>query len=56
MSNSDRIKPPWWLEPANKIFVAMSRLGMRYGPERPVVLTVCGRKSGKLRSTRSRRW
>jgi deazaflavin-dependent oxidoreductase (nitroreductase family) len=51
MSDSDRIKPPWWLEPANKIFVAMSRLGMRYGPERPVVLTVRGRKSGKLRST-----
>jgi F420H(2)-dependent quinone reductase len=51
MSNSDRIKPPWWLKPANKIFVAMSRLGMRYGPERPVVLTVRGRKSGKLRST-----
>jgi hypothetical protein len=56
MSTSDRIKPPWWLEPANKIFVAMSRLGMRYGPERPVVPTVRGRKSGKLRSTRSRRW
>ncbi len=35
----------------NKIFIRMSRLGFRFGGEGPVVLTVPGRKSGKLRST-----
>ncbi len=51
MSNSERIKPPWWLKPANKVFIAMSRMGMRFGGESPMVLTVPGRKSGKPRST-----
>ena len=51
MPNNGRIRPPWWLKPANKIFVVMSRLGMRFGSESPMVLTVRGRKSGRLRST-----
>jgi deazaflavin-dependent oxidoreductase (nitroreductase family) len=45
------VKPPWWLKPANKIFIQMSRLGMSFGGESPVVLTVKGRKSGRDRST-----
>ncbi len=46
-----RIRPPWWLKPANKVLIAMSKLGMSFGGESPVVLTVAGRKSGKERST-----
>lgn len=45
------IKPPWWLKPANKLFIQMSRLGMSFGGESPVVLTVRGRKSGRERAT-----
>ncbi|ORV59630.1 nitroreductase family deazaflavin-dependent oxidoreductase [Mycobacterium fragae] len=48
---TERIRPPWWLKPANKVFIQMSRLGMRFGGEGPVVLTVPGRKSGQPRST-----
>ncbi|OBK22704.1 nitroreductase family deazaflavin-dependent oxidoreductase [Mycobacterium asiaticum] len=48
---AERIKPPWWLKPANKVFIQMSKLGMKFGGESPVVLTVPGRKSGKPRST-----
>lgn len=51
MGNAERIKPPWWLKPANKVFIQMSRLGMGFGGESPVVLTVPGRKSGAPRST-----
>ena len=51
MGDSERIKPPWWLKPANKVFIQMSRLGMSFGGESPVVLTVPGRKSGTPRST-----
>jgi deazaflavin-dependent oxidoreductase (nitroreductase family) len=51
MPNADRVKPPWWLKPANKVFIGMSRLGMSFGGESPVVLTVRGRKSGRERST-----
>ncbi|OBA83424.1 deazaflavin-dependent nitroreductase [Mycobacterium sp. 1164966.3] len=51
MGNADRIKPPWWLKPANKVFIQMSRLGLSFGGESPVVLTVPGRKSGTPRST-----
>jgi deazaflavin-dependent oxidoreductase (nitroreductase family) len=51
MSN-ERIRPPWWLKPLNKAFIATTRLGLpTMGKERPVVLTVPGRKSGKPRST-----
>jgi len=45
------LKPPWWLKPANKVFIQMSRLGLSFGGESPVVLTVRGRKSGRERST-----
>ncbi|MBV9089734.1 MAG: nitroreductase family deazaflavin-dependent oxidoreductase [Mycobacteriaceae bacterium] len=51
MSNSEPITPPWWLKPANKVFIALSRLGISFGGESPMVLTVRGRKSGKPRCT-----
>ncbi len=51
MPNADGLKPPWWLKPANKVFIQMSRLGLIFGGESPVVLTVPGRKSGTPRST-----
>ncbi|ORA19659.1 nitroreductase family deazaflavin-dependent oxidoreductase [Mycobacterium arosiense] len=51
MGSGKSIKPPWWLKPANKVFIAMSRLGLSFGGESPVVLTVSGRKSGTPRST-----
>ena len=51
MPNADHIKPPWWLKPANKVFIQMSRMGLSFGGESPVVLTVRGRKSGVPRST-----
>ena len=48
---SEANRPPWWLKPANKLFIRMSRLGLSFGGESPVVLTVRGRKSGRERST-----
>ncbi len=51
MGSDKAVQPPWWLKPANKVFIQMSRLGMRFGGESPVVLTVQGRKSGRERST-----
>ena len=51
MSGSKSVRPPWWLKPANKVFIRMSRLGLSFGGESPVVLTVPGRKSGRERST-----
>jgi deazaflavin-dependent oxidoreductase (nitroreductase family) len=48
MSNSERIRPPWWLKYVNKVMIGMQRLGLSFGP---VVLIVPGRKSGKPRST-----
>lgn len=52
MADSERIRPPWWLKPMNKVFMAAMRLGLAsFGGESPVVLTVTGRKSGKRRST-----
>jgi deazaflavin-dependent oxidoreductase (nitroreductase family) len=51
MASGKPVKPPWWLKPANKFFIQMSRLGMSFGGESPVVLTVHGRKSGRERST-----
>ncbi len=51
MSSDKPVRPPWWLKPANKVFIQMSRLGMTFGGESPVVLTVRGRKSGRDRST-----
>jgi deazaflavin-dependent oxidoreductase (nitroreductase family) len=51
MGSSKPVRPPWWLKPANKVFIQMSRLGLNSGGESPVVLTVPGRKSGRERST-----
>jgi deazaflavin-dependent oxidoreductase (nitroreductase family) len=51
MSGSKPVRPPWWLKPANKVVIQMSRLGMSFGGESAVVLTVPGRKSGRERST-----
>jgi deazaflavin-dependent oxidoreductase (nitroreductase family) len=51
MPTSKPVRPPWWLKPANKVFIQMSRLGMSFGGESPVVLTVPGRKSGRERAT-----
>jgi F420H(2)-dependent quinone reductase len=51
MPSSKPVRPPWWLKPANKVFIQMSRLGMSFGGESPVVLTAPGRKSGRERST-----
>ncbi len=51
MADSERIRPPWWLKPMNKVFMAAMRLGIPFGTESPVVLTVPGRTSGKARST-----
>lgn len=51
MSDTQRIRPPWWLKPMNKLFIRLARLGLRFGGEGPVVLTVPGRKSGQPRST-----
>ncbi|WP_319450415.1 MULTISPECIES: nitroreductase family deazaflavin-dependent oxidoreductase [unclassified Mycobacterium] len=51
MANSNP-KPPRWLKPMNKVFMAMLRLGLPIsGKEGPLVLTVPGRKSGQPRST-----
>jgi deazaflavin-dependent oxidoreductase (nitroreductase family) len=52
MADDTHIRPPWWLKPLNKVFVAMMRLGLPIsGKEAPMVLTVPGRKSGEPRST-----
>jgi deazaflavin-dependent oxidoreductase (nitroreductase family) len=51
MGNGKPVRPPWWLKPANKVFIRMSRLGMSFGGESPVVLTAPGRNSGAPRST-----
>ncbi|HEX9831659.1 MAG TPA: nitroreductase family deazaflavin-dependent oxidoreductase [Mycobacterium sp.] len=51
MSDSARIRPPWWLKYVNKIMIGIQKLGVGLGEKGPVVLTVVGRKSGKPRST-----
>jgi deazaflavin-dependent oxidoreductase (nitroreductase family) len=51
MAGADGLKPPWWLKSANKVFIRLSRFGLSFGGESPVVLTVPGRKSGTPRST-----
>jgi deazaflavin-dependent oxidoreductase (nitroreductase family) len=51
MGSDKPVRPPWWLKPANKVFIQLSRLGLSFGGESPVVLTVAGRKSGAPRST-----
>jgi deazaflavin-dependent oxidoreductase (nitroreductase family) len=52
MADDTHIRPPWWLKPLNKVFMAVMRLGLPIsGKEAPMVLTVPGRKSGEPRST-----
>ena len=52
MADDTHIRPPWWLKPLNKLFMAVMRLGLPIsGKEAPMVLTVPGRKSGEPRST-----
>jgi deazaflavin-dependent oxidoreductase (nitroreductase family) len=50
MSNTERIRPPWWLKYVNKVMIGLQKLGVG-GEKGPVILVVPGRKSGKLRST-----
>lgn len=51
MSNTERIRGPWWLKYVNIVMIGLHRLGVGFGGKGPVVLTVAGRKSGKPRST-----
>lgn len=51
MNSGKPVRPPWWLKPANQVFIQMSRLGMSFGGESPAVLTVKGRTSGRDQST-----
>ena len=51
MSNSERIRPPWWLKYVNKLMIGAQKLGLSFGEKGPVVLTVPGRKTGKPRTT-----
>ncbi len=51
MSNTERIRPPWWLKYVNKVMIGLQKVGVPMGEKGPVILVVPGRKSGKLRST-----
>jgi len=51
MSNSERIRPPWWLKYVNTAMIGLHELGIGFGGKGPVVLTVPGRKTGKPRTT-----
>jgi deazaflavin-dependent oxidoreductase (nitroreductase family) len=51
MSNSERIRPPWWLKYVNKAMIGLHKLGIGFGGKGPVVLSVPGPKIGKPRST-----
>lgn len=51
MSNTERIRPPWWLKYVNKVMIGIQKLGVSLGDKGPMILVVPGRKSGKLRST-----
>ena len=52
MPDVERVRPPRWLKPVNRLLVLMLRLGLPISRvESPVVLTVPGRKTGKPRST-----
>jgi hypothetical protein len=46
---TSRSKLPWWLKFANQIIMLLNRLGLALGTQH--ILTIPGRKSGKLRST-----
>ena len=40
---------PWWLKPANRLVILLNRAGLAVGTQH--VLSIPGRKTGKLRST-----
>ncbi|HEX4588238.1 MAG TPA: nitroreductase family deazaflavin-dependent oxidoreductase [Mycobacterium sp.] len=42
---------PWWLKYVNTVMIGLHKLGVGFGGNGPVVLTVVGRKSGKPRTT-----
>lgn len=45
----DNAKLPWWLKPANRVVVALQRLGLVIGTMR--LISVPGRRSGELHTT-----
>lgn len=48
----ERIRPPWWLKPLNKVLIGLAKLPLPvFGKEGLLVLTVTGRTSGQPRST-----
>jgi deazaflavin-dependent oxidoreductase (nitroreductase family) len=52
MPDGERVLPPRWLKPVNKVLMLMLRLGLPISRiEKSVVLTVPGRKTGEPRST-----
>ena len=52
MPDGERVLPPRWLKPVNKVVMVLLRLGVPISRvESPVVLTVPGRNTGKPRST-----
>lgn len=48
MTNPDRIAPPRWIKPMNRVLLLVRRIGVA---RKIPVLTVPGRRSGKPRST-----
>jgi F420H(2)-dependent quinone reductase len=44
-------RAPRWLKPVNKIYMVLLRRDVSFGAERPLVLTVRGRRSGRPHST-----
>lgn len=46
---SGNVGLPWWLKPANRMIMALNRLGLAIGTQH--ILSIPGRKSGKPRST-----
>src|SRR5689334_19200280 len=52
MPGVEKVHPPRWLKPLNKVFMVMLRLGVPISRvEKPMILTVPGRRTGKPRST-----
>ena len=45
----EEAKLPRWLKPANRVVIALQRLGLAIGTMR--LISIPGRKSGKLRTT-----
>ena len=49
MGTSSEVKLPGWLKPANRLIIALQRLGLAVGTMH--LISVPGRKSGRLRTT-----